>query len=168
MLSGPTTIDHNLFLHPWGEINGAQVKLLSPSLHFPPPYNGPIRNITIRNNTFVGNWLCWWNESPVRGVSVHHNVFAVQRKKTPPWPDGVSEWANLYIDMPTSGFKNPGRDPEWLSNRRMEDDPAAACGATRPGERWTMKRPGPSWLDWQSLPATRSLLEDLDQELLNG
>ena len=174
VLVGPVDISRNLFLHPSDGINGAQVKLLNPGLRRGPPLNGPIRNVRIHHNTFVGNWLCWWNESPVEDVSVSHNVFAVQRMSTPPWPTGVTEQNNLYVEPSVPGGTNPGRAPRWLSNElaaSRQDEaarprgPSEWRGATPPGRRWTMPRPGPQWLDWRSSPATRPLLTDLAEEL---
>ncbi len=174
VLAGPVDISHNLFLHPSGGINAAQVKLLSPGLERGPPLNGPIRNVKIHHNTFVGNWLCWWNESPVEDVWISHNVFAVKRRKAPPWPPGVTAKDNVLINLPAAGYANPGRDPKWLRNElapsrrdgmaQLGGD-STCCGATRPGERWAMPRPGPDWLDWRQLPATRPLLDDLAEDL---
>ena len=168
VLSGPATIHHNLFLHPADGINGAQVKLLNPWVGRKPPLSGPIRNVTIRDNTFVGNWLCWYADCPVEDVRVERNIFAVQRQRTPAWPDGVTERSNVYIDLPADGYPNPGRDARWFLRRRpreQEGNDAARAGAVPLGGRWTMPRPGPRWLDWRSLPATRQLLDELAPEL---
>jgi hypothetical protein len=112
VLEGPCLIDHNLFLHPSDGVNGAQVKLLNPALEHPNSAIRPIRNIEIWNNTFVGNWLCWWNESPVEDVTVHHNVFAIRYRKEPPWPAGVTVQQNTMITLPNS-YPNPGQDARW-------------------------------------------------------
>lgn len=175
VLAGPTTIESNLFLHPSDGINGAQVKLLSPWVHRGPPRNGPIRNVAILNNTFVGNWLCWYGGVRVEDVRISRNVFAVQRQNTPPWPSGVTHSNNLYVQMPETGYPNPGRDKAWLtghppkgkrdSSRDATDTKVVQFGATPAGKHWRMDRPGPRWLDWKSLPATSRLLEDLDPEL---
>ena len=174
VLAGPTTIESNLFLHPYAGINGAQVKLMSPWLHRGPPLNGPIRNVAIFNNTFVGNWLCWYGRVPVEDVRIYQNVFAVRRENTPPWPPGVAHWNNRYVTLPESGYANPGKDKAWLTGLLPEgrgdkttkaDMEADYVGATPAGKHWRMARPGPRWLDWKTLPATSRLLDDLDREL---
>lgn len=176
VLAGPTVIDHNLFLHPCNGINSAQVKLMSPWLHMGSPLSGPIRNVEIRHNIFVGNWLCWYDAAaPLEDVNVFRNIFAIQRKADPPWHPGVTHRNNVSIQMPIADYPNPGRDRRWLCNAREQSDERGRsnsdaapqhCGATPPGVPWTMKRPGPSWLDWRSMPATASLLDDLDTSLL--
>lgn len=168
VLSGPVTIERNLFLHPAEGINGAQVKLLNPWMNRGPPLAGPIRNIRIRDNTFVGNWLVWYGNCPIQDMLVERNIFAVQRRIVPFWPEGVTESGNIYIALPTTTYSNPGQDPRWLRGAVLAD-PAlrdqAPAGAVAPGDAWTMTRPGPRWLDWHSLPATKKLVEVLDKEL---
>ena len=154
VLAGPVTVTENLFLHPWQGLNGAHVKLLTPWAHRAPPLNGPIRNIDIRDNTFVGNWLAWYGSpaTAVEDVRLQGNTFAVQHARESRWPPGVEEEDNRYVALPVSGYANPGTDPRWFS-----------ASAERP--RWSMRRPGPSWLDWRSHPATRRLLNTLSSEL---
>jgi hypothetical protein len=161
VLTGPVEIAHNLFLHPSDGINGAQVKLLNPWRKRKPPLNGPIRNVLVRNNTFVGNWLCWWNESAVEDFHVQGNVFAVRHRKTPAWPAGVQDAENLHIEL-AEKYPNPALDERWLRNTvRL----SASQGATPSGCLWTMKRPGPRWLDWRSQPGTRQLCEFISEEI---
>ena len=158
VLTGPVVIEHNLFLHPCPGINSAQVKLLSPWRHRKPPLGGPIRNVEIRHNTFVGRQLYLHKGIGLENVRVHHNVFAIQFRPEPLWPPGVAHENNEYVDMPKDRYPNPGRDARWLER------PRPGVGAGR-GPRWTMPRPGPRWLAWASLPATAPLLVDLAQEL---
>jgi hypothetical protein len=80
---GPVHVSKNLFLHPFSGVNGAQVKLINPK-----PAGQGIRNITIADNLFVGNWLCW-SSGPIEDVTVENNAFVVRYTDTPPWPDGV-------------------------------------------------------------------------------
>lgn len=163
VLAGPVEIDHNLFLHPSGGVNGAQVKLINSW-----PASGPIRNIRIHHNTFVGQWLCW-GTSPVVDVLADHNVFAVQYQQEPRWPPGVKERENTYIALSPDGYPNPGRDPQWFRNAtdtasdaRVED----YRGATPPQRTWHMPRPGPAWLDWSNCVGTARLRECLTAQVL--
>ena len=152
VLAGPVIIERNLFLHPHGGLNGAQVKLMNPWANRRPPHNGRIRNVAIRRNAFVGNWLCWTDGRPVEDVLVAGNHFSVQHQAEPPWPAGVVESRNLYETLPEGGYPNPGTD------RRRLVDPVT-------GEPWRMRRPGPAWLDWSSIPATRRLASDLSEDI---
>ena len=87
---GPVLVENNLFLHPFEGSNGAQIKLLSERLQGGAPAD-TIRNVEIRDNTFVGNWLSWWNEVPLRDVYVRGNRFAIQHVTDPPFhPDVVA------------------------------------------------------------------------------
>jgi len=165
VLAGPVTIRRNLFLHPAGGINGAQVKLLSPWLDEKPPLNGPIRNVRIRENTFAGNWLCWYGNCPVEDVRVERNLFAVRRTRTPPWPKGVVEAGNVYVDVPAEDAANPAMDPRWFAPPADAAGDRQPAGAVSPGQRWTMTRPGPRWLDWKTLPATAPLLDVVSPEI---
>ena len=167
VLVGPVRVHHNLFLHPAGGLNGVQVKLLSPWLKAKAPWNGPIRNVHIFHNTFVGHALCWWSTAPVTDVHVHQNVFAVQYKKAQPWPSGVSEAQNTYVQLPPGAYPNPGRNETWFRGASPSDGgkPRGYVGATPPGRRWAMARPGPDWLDWRTHPATSRLLEAVDPRL---
>jgi len=165
VLAGPVTIRRNLFLHPAGGINGAQVKLLSPWLDEPPPLNGPIRNVRIRENTFVGNWLCWYGNCPVEDVRVERNLFAVRRTMTPPWPEGVVEVGNIYLEPPGEDAPNPAMHSRWFAPSEEVPADGPGAGAVPPGRRWTMARPGPRWLDWKGLPATAPLLDVISPEI---
>jgi len=177
VLAGPVNIENNLFLHPSDGINGTQVKLMNPGTNKGPPWNGPIRNVTIQENTFVGNWLCWYGNPPAltEDIQINRNVFAVQRKLDPLWPPGITHSENIYIDLPESGYPNPGKDKQWLANLIAQKDDSAGpsaneiqIGATPTGKQWKMVRPGPRWLDWKSLPATAQLLDNLSPELFTS
>jgi len=180
VLRGPVEIAYNLFLHPSDLAWACQIKFLSPWRHRQKPLNGPIRNIEIHHNTFVSDWLCWYHrEIPVTDVRIHHNLFALQRCSNPAWPPGVQAYSNDYINLPLDAYPNPGLDKRWFSGagfapgKSVLIDPVkdthrdARCtyGTVRPGRKWTMKRPGPSWSDWRSHPGTRRLLNELDNSL---
>jgi hypothetical protein len=153
VLVGPTEISHNLFLHPSDGINGAQVKLLNP---WQAP-NSPIKNVIIHHNTFIGNWLCWWSEDiPVIDVVVSSNIFVIKNKTTPPWPNGVRDNNNLYLDIPESGIPDPLAEKKWFQGLQLETNDGYV-GATPPGEVWRIPRPGPRWLDWENHPASKGL-----------
>ena len=149
---GPVTIQGNLFLHPRTKLNGAQVKLLSPRLPI------GIRNVEIRRNVFYGNWLCWWNETPVSDVHVHDNLFAVRSQKSPPWPKGVIESSNLYwsIAPQEDELQDVNSVVLWLQDRVGETDHRQVLNETLAHAR---RRPGPSWWDYRKHPATRPLAE---------
>jgi len=156
VLRGSVLIAYNLFLHPSEQAYACQIKFLNPWQHRQKPLNGPIRNIEIHHNTFVSDWLCWHRpDIPVLDVHVHHNRFAVQRCGDPAWPPGVYEYSNDYIYLPLDAYPDPGRDERWFLN----------ADTSRPGGKWVIKRPGPSWLDWRSDPATKRLLNELDARL---
>ncbi len=89
---GPVLIENNLFLHPTpNQTTGALFKLLS-------SWKGStIQNVTVKNNYFWGNWLCWWNETPVHNLVVQQNIFFIKKKHEQPWPPGVIEKENDYI-----------------------------------------------------------------------
>jgi len=156
VLRGPVIIAYNLFLHPSDLAYACQIKFLNPWRHRQKPLNGPIRNIEIHHNTFVSDWLCWHRpDTPVVDVRVHHNRFAIQRCGDPAWPPGVHEYSNDYINLPLDAYPDPGRDERWF----------LGADTSRPGDRWAIKRPGPSWLDWRSEPGTKRLLIELDARL---
>lgn len=177
VLRGPVTIAHNLFLHPADLAYACQIKFLNPWWNKSPPLNGPIRNIEIYANTFVSDWLCWHHpQIPVVDVWVHHNRFAIQRCGDPPWPSGVNQYANDYIDLPLDGYPNPGMDARWLAvikspsiDRCFDengcDESIDQYQSVRAGPKWRIKRPGPTWLDWRAEPAARRLLTELDPGL---
>jgi hypothetical protein len=153
VLRGPVIIAYNLFLHPPDRAYACQIKFLHPWQHRQKPLNGPIRNIEIHHNTFVSDWLCWHRpDIPVVDVRIHHNLFAVQRCSDPAWPPGVHEYSNDYINLPLDTYPNPGRDERWFSG----------AYTSRSGSKWTIKRPGPSWLVWDSEPGVKRLLNELD------
>ncbi len=177
VLRGPVTIAHNLFLHPEDLAYSCQIKFLNPWWNRPPPLNGAIRNIKIYANTFVSDWLCWHSpQIPVADVWIHHNRFAIQRCGDPPWPPGVNQYANDYIDLPLDGYPNPGMDARWLADMDCPSDDCGieenGCDASihpyhrvRSGQKWRIRRPGPTWLDWRAEPAARRLLTELDAGL---
>lgn len=146
---GPVLVERNRFLHPHGGLNGSQVKLLNPDPPPGAPPAPPIRNITLRENIFVGRWLAWSN-SPVVDVSVTDNAFALQRPQESRWPAGLVEQGNTMSSLPESGYADPGNDPRWwqMANLRMPE---------------SLHRPGPRWLDWSESPATRDIVGVLSQ-----
>ena len=96
---GPALIERNLFYHPHVELNGAQVKLLGNDPR-PGQERATIANVEIRDNLAFGNWLCWWDVTPVRNVFVHDNRFTVRAVNDPVWPPGVREQDNLVTVDP--------------------------------------------------------------------
>lgn len=147
--NGPVLVEGNRFLHPHGGLNGSQVKLLNPEASPGEPPSPPIRNITLRNNVFVGQWLAWSN-TPVVDVTVGGNVFALQRPGVVHWPPGLVDQDNLMIDLPAAGYAGPGGDARWWTG-------AGRGGPVKP------VRPGPRWLDWDAHPATRDIAAAMPQ-----
>ena len=163
--AGPVEIDHNLFIHPTNGVNGAQLKLINEHKE-----NGVIRDIHIHHNTFVGHWLCWWT-APVEDIQIYNNVCATQYQQTSAWPPGLTERDNTYITLPATGYLDPGLDSKWFSDQRATNQVTVGVanyrGATPPGRKWRMTRPGPAWLDYSSSPATIPLTRVLASELLS-
>ena len=140
---GPVLVEGNRFLHPHGGLNGSQIKLLNPEVPSGEAPAPPIRNITVRENVFVGKWLAWSN-SPVLDVRVANNVFALQRPAESHWPVGVKLENNKAIELPVAGYSDPGTDTRWWAD--------ALLGGVR-----QLPRPGPRWFDWSKHPATRDI-----------
>ena len=145
VLKGPVNIENNLFLHPYkdGQENyPTHLKLLNPWFKPDNPKNdsNTIRNITLFNNVFVGNWLAWWHEAPVKDTVIKDNLFAVQRVMQPPLPDGVVEKNNKMINLPLSGYPNPVTDEGWLKHND-----------------WQPLEVGPRWLKLKEFPATQDV-----------
>jgi hypothetical protein len=94
---GPVEIFENVFLHQQGGINGAQVKLINRKSD-----DRGIRNIRIEGNLFVGEWLCW-SSGEVENVTVTKNAFVTNQKTDPPWPLGLHEAENVYLERKLPG-----------------------------------------------------------------
>lgn len=150
---GPVLVEDNLFLHPAGRLNGAQMKLLNPAFDLGDS-TSTIRNVEIRHNTFVGNWLSWWSTAPVADVLVEDNLFAVQRMTDPPWHAGVTARGNTFEPQPTGGYPDPALNPRWWDRTAEPAGADGYDGAVAPGRRWSMPRPGPRWFDFSEHPAT--------------
>ncbi len=152
VLEGPIEIRGNVFLHPTGGLNGAQLKLINSSFG-KPGLDGPISNVCVEGNTFVGRHLCFTDRRPVRNVSVRRNLFAV-REMISAWPPGMVDEGNEYVVLPLL-HANPGTDQRW-----RQRTPVGIAGT------WPMERPGPRWLDWSAHPATARLASALAREWL--
>lgn len=161
---GPALVEHNLFLHPAGGLNGAQLKLLNPWYRSVPDL--VIRNATVRRNTFVGEWLAWWNSRmPVEDVDLIRNVFLVQYATDPPLPPGVRARSNV-VTFVEGGVAEPGLDPRRWNGTAT--DAGLPVGAAPDGEAWSIPRPGPRWFDLEGHPASRELSRRLTPELIGG
>lgn len=106
---------------------------------------GPIRNVTVEHNVLSGKWLSW-HSAPVDNVRVVNNLFA----------DIVAEprfgLPAAVVDVGNVSFKSAQRS----------DNPEAACrlklaAGLSPASRFKPERPGPAWLDYDTLPATRDI-----------
>ncbi|MDD5544851.1 MAG: chondroitinase-B domain-containing protein [Acidobacteriia bacterium] len=161
LMGGPVLVEKNLFLDPFEGANGDQIKLMDDGT-----VNPIIQNVEIRNNTFVGNWISWYDRTPIRNVVVIHNVFAIERQAQPPWPAGVESKENALLPLPATGYPDPGGGFSVLkkvialglknSNSRGDAIPAV--------DERKFVRPGPRWLDWKSMPATAALSQKLSPD----
>lgn len=155
---GPVTIKNNLFLHPSEGVNGAQIKLLAG------PRNGQpaetIRNITIENNVFVGNWLSWWSDTPNENLIIRDNFFQVLNAKSPPFPPGTLESGNDIR-------KVTAKENQYPALKVLEKKAESRVGLT-----WLdsgipfLKHSGPAWLNFKDLPATEEIYSQIGPELL--
>jgi Chondroitinase B len=150
---GPVVIEDNLFVHPLGGVNGAQVKLIAREAD-----SKTIQNITIRNNLFIGNWLCWWTRDVQDTVFVG-NAFVVSRKRTPPWPSGVNSSGNRIIDR---------ADLQDTEETNISDELTATIEQAIQQQPHLNRLPkllsqpiGPTWWKMNSHPATRGLMDRL-------
>lgn len=156
VLKGPVVIENNIFLHPFKPQhikNPAHFKLLNPWFN-PKQLNSnhnTIRNIQVRHNTFVGNWLAWWHKAPIVNVKIYNNVFAIQRMMNPPWKPGVMSTNNQMINLAKSGYPNPGNDLQW---HRIHQTNYSQLYNSQP---WPISKPGPRWYNYQSHPATQDI-----------
>jgi hypothetical protein len=137
---GPVRIAANLCLHPRGGVNGSQLKLIA---------NVPrdsIRNVTIEDNLFIGDYACWYSRHPMDDVIVRRNTFLIDRTAEPPWPEGVIVEEN-HIER-----RNPtvSLEAEWARARRQTPS-ASSAGPT------AIEWPGPAWVDHRTHPALRDV-----------
>lgn len=126
---GPVRVEQNLFLHPVAGLNGASLKFL-------PPMNladRSVRNVQVRQNLFVGNWLSW-HQVPVVDSALEANTLVMQRTQDPPLPEGLHLAANRFVR----------RD-------ELEVDPIHDAETWRP-PWWRGIAAGPSWLGTSGLP----------------
>jgi hypothetical protein len=147
VLCGPVRIERNLFLHPDIEMNGASIKLVPPQRSSP----GAIRNIEIRENQFLGNWLCWYAPGvECQNVELNSNRFVMLRQADPLVPEGVSLSGNQLLEVPQGALDEAGRMAPQEVSRLF-----------RTSSEWTILDavPGPDWWDWESHPATAELWE---------
>ena len=158
VLKGPVLIENNIFLHPFHPKHTkhpAHLKLLNPWFKAEETNSdrNTIRNIRVRNNTFVGNWLAWWHEAPIVDVKIHNNNFAIQRQMNPPGKQGITDINNRIIKLDTSGYSNPGTDPQWRYIHQSNHS-----------SPWQIPQPGPGWFDYQSHPATLDIREKISSD----
>ncbi len=145
VLTGPVRVRNNLFLHPPDRPAGAHLKLMNPWAGRNDARSGPIRNVMVDNNVFSGKWLSW-HSAPVHNVRVENNVFAnITLDERFGLPSGVVSAGNVFHD-----------------STQRADNPAAACELKRTtwGSRpasFKTERPGPAWLAYVTLPATKDV-----------
>lgn len=136
LVVGPVEFRRNVAWHPRGGLNGANLKFLPPKVAN--RRLDPVRNVEVTDNTFVGNWLCWSVES-VEAIKLSRNRFVVEQTTDPPWPAAVAAHENRLL------------------SRAEVAEPDELTGLNE----WKIPRPGPKWLDWKQLPATRKAADTL-------
>jgi hypothetical protein len=151
---GPVEIFENVFLHRQGGINGAQVKLINRK-----PGDCGIRNIRIEGNLFIGEWLCW-SGGEVESVTVTKNAFVTNYKADPPWPKGLHEIDNVYLERkhPRTAHSDVGAAAELAESTTR----GYAASATLP--IISSEFPGtvgPAWWKADEHPATRGVLDEI-------
>lgn len=149
---GPITVQHNLFAHLPDGINGSQIKLINNSP------GEPIENIVIRENVFIGDWLCWYNDAPISGVIIKNNHFFVHRAADPAWPSPGVEVGPNQVELQPRRLRPEENLVAWY---QQENQP-----------EWVRTvlehRPGPGWFSATEHPATREAArwrQQLEQRL---
>lgn len=147
VLCGPVRIEQNLILHPDIEMNGASIKLVPPQRSS----SETIRNIEIRQNQFLGNWLCWYAPGiECENVRIIRNQFIMFRQYDPLFPEGVSHSENLITELLPNDLDETGAVPPQVVRQMFS---ASA--------EWSILDtvPGPDWWDWKGHPATAEFWE---------
>lgn len=156
VLQGPVVIYDNFFMHPHDikHINHpTHLKLLNPWFKKGGnPDKNTIQNIIIQENVFVGNWLAWWHEAPVKNMQIKNNILAIQRTMTPPLPSGIKLSDNQQINLPLDGYPNPGVSLVWQTKMRRLSS-----------SKWQIAKPGPKWLHYEQHLATQDIPQLLSQ-----
>ena len=151
---GPVEIFENVFLHRQGGINGAQVKLINRK-----PNDHGIRNIRIEGNLFIGEWLCW-SGGEVESVTVTKNAFVTNQKTDPPWPKGLNETDNVYLER-----KLPGTaQSDVVASAELVKSMTRGYAAQKtlsmiPSE--FLESAGPMWWRADEHAATRGVLDEI-------
>lgn len=164
LLSGPVVVANNLFLHPSGGINGAQLKMLFGGTAANRRPEAIARDLVVEHNAVFGNWLCWASEGMYENVLIHDNVFCNSHRSDPPWPKDVRDYGNvLAVAVPTSSVSEMIKQLEAAATgngqSRLKD-------VVDRNQKLLRTRPGPVWLDWDSMPAILSFLKMLENKLL--
>ncbi len=136
---GPVRIASNRCLHPRGGINGSQLKLIAIE------GGEVIRNVLLEDNLFVGDYACWYSDTPMENVTLRRNTFLIDRTADPPWPEGLILEENLIRRRD----RGTTLEAEWSGAPRVPADVFAGP----PSRAW----PGPVWLDHGTHPALREL-----------
>ncbi|HET6426669.1 MAG TPA: right-handed parallel beta-helix repeat-containing protein [Planctomycetaceae bacterium] len=144
---GPIIVRENLFAHPPDGINGSQVKLITNQK------GQQIQHVTVRDNVFVGNWLCWWSEASRAQNEFVNNWFFVRQQADPPWPPDGVEIGPQQVEISSTGdlpettlkrWYHSANEPGWVRNMLEQ-------------------RPGPSWCNAETHPATRDAMHWREQ-----
>ena len=140
---GPVLIEDNLFLHSFPQQQGALFKLLAA---------GKIRiiqNILVQKNFFWGNWLCWWNESPVKNLHLKENLLFTIKQSKKPWPPGVTKENNQFHKIAIKPKDAPQSEITSLKKSLHSNEHFLQLLKKR-----LQEKPGPRWWQYNKHPAT--------------
>ncbi len=139
---GPIQVHNNLFAHARAGINGSQIKLIN---------NRPsdrTQNISVRENVFVGDWLCWYNDSFFSNVVIDSNQFYVRREASPPWPKTGVEVGEHQVVIQSEPQRPEDTLAAWYHRENQPDWVHTVLD----------RRPGPAWFRAEDHPATKDLI----------
>jgi len=162
VLAGPVLIRDNIVLGPSSPRKGAHFKLMNPWLGRHDGREGPNRNIIAEGNLFQGKWLCFKSGS-TENVQVRGNIFADVAVGQFGFPEGVTESENIRL-----GDVVAVEGPEAYCRLKRRLSPAQGCrpldalfarlaDGDKGDGRFGSERPGPSWYEYESSPATSGL-----------
>ena len=154
---GPVTVTGNVFLHRKNGTNGAQVKLINRDGE-----DGSPADIITQKNLFVGDWLCWMAGAS-HDVQITGNSFVVFHQADPPWPTGVIETDNLYLDCAALTVRESASSEESASEIATGIQAAIHGKAAFKASLAVIHHAsGPEWWNWNEHPATRVVATEID------
>lgn len=102
----------------------------------------------VRENVFIGNWLCWYSTGSIEQILIEQNRFYVRQQADPPWPSrGVTVRENQVVIQTAPGL------PENTVAEYYRNESAA---------RWIRnildRDAGPAWLRSEQHFATKEAI----------